>query len=100
MDNSKIFFIAKVNEAICNMPASYIGYSWNLDYKVSFKVENGKVITNVDDKEYVDDMPMKGNRRDRKALGQLVGTHIAETWGGSWEDVLNWRDRLVEELYG
>lgn len=97
MNNKEMYFIATVNSTICTMPANYNGYKWH-DYQVSFKVQDNKVITNVDDKEFVDDMPMKGSRRDRKALGQMVSAHIAETWGGSWEDVLNWGEQVIEEM--
>lgn len=97
MNNKEMYFIATVNSTICTMPANYNGYKWH-DYQVSFKVQDNKVITNVDDKEYVDDMPMKGSRRDRKALGQLVSTHIAETWGGSWQEVINWGEQVIEEM--
>lgn len=97
MNNREKYFIATVNRTICTMPANYTGYKWH-DYQVSFKVQDNKVITMVDGKEFVDDMPMKGSRRDRKALGLLVSTHIAETWGGTMEEVINWGEQVLEEM--
>ena len=66
---------------------------------MSIKIrDDGRVITKVDEKEYNDACPVKGKRRDRKALARLVCEHICETWGGTLDEVSELNRQMSEDI--
>ena len=97
MTNKQLHFIVKTFDTISKMPAKYDGCSFN-DFSVAFDIKGNNVITKIEGKEYTDTLPLKGSRRDRNALADMVCNHICEAWGGSMEEVADYNLRFLREF--
>lgn len=98
MDNKQKFFIVRVYSALSNITSNTNGISHS-DYHFSLKIKDGSVITTIGDVEYSDSLPLRGNKRDRKALAKLVCEHICETWGGTFDEVLEYSQSFLKDFH-
>ena len=85
MNNEQKGFIITVNMNINNM-GKWNHISWN-KFPVEMTIENGNIITNINGTEFTDICPMKGNRRNRNEIANIVCEHICEAWGGTMAEV-------------
>lgn len=79
-------FIITVSMNINNMPANWGAMTWN-KFPVRMEITDNTIITIVNGTKYNDELPMKSGRRNRKEMANIVCNHIAETWGGTMEEV-------------
>lgn len=98
MENTEKYFIACAYNEIANMPANCNRISWN-KYPVEMVVDNETLITRVDGIEYRDVCPMRGTRRNRVEMGKVVCKHICDTWGGTMDEVTEYGNAFIAELY-
>ena len=99
MTNKQMNFIVKTNYAISNMSSKCYGGTFSLmNSVVDFEIKDGNVLTSVDGRQYTDTLPLKGSRRDRIALANMVCEHICKTWGGSMEEVAEYNLRFLREF--
>lgn len=97
MTNEQKGFIITVNMNINEM-GKWNRISWN-KFPVEMRIEDGTLITKVDDTEYKDVCPMKGNRRNREEIANVVCGRICEAWGGTMEEVSAHAAAALNELY-
>lgn len=93
----KRFIISKVFSHILDMKSNCIGCTWH-EFHVSYHIDGNTITTKVDDQEFIDALPMKGSRRDRKEIGRLVANHMCDTWGITIEEVTEYCSNFLTEL--
>ncbi len=93
----KRFIISKVFDSILGLESNCTGYTYS-KYHVSFHIDGNTITTKVDDQEFIDALPMRGSRRDRKAIGRLVANHMCDTWGITVEEVTEYCYNFLTDL--
>lgn len=90
-------FIITVSENISTMGKwNYI--NWN-KFPVRMEIADNTLITTVSGTEFKDELPMKGTRRNREAMAEIVCNHICEAWGGTMDEVREHAAAALAELY-
>lgn len=98
MDNQKKHFIVKFNDYITKLPSDVHGCTSN-HYSVEFQIENNTLITKVDGQTFSDSLPMRGKRRNRKAIADIVIDHILDVWGGTREEISEYCQNFIKDFF-
>ena len=93
-----MYFIVNVNDDITKMPSNWNTINWH-KYPVRMQITDGTLITIVSGKEYKDVCPMKGSKRNRKEIAKVVCNHICEKWGGTLEEITEFSQAFLSDLY-
>lgn len=92
--------IYRVQNDIFNMASDIIGMSWTcLGLRIRMDIVDKEIVTKIGDKEFRDPMPMRGKRRNRTGIGNIVGQHMCNEWGGSLEEVAAYLKASIEAFF-